>query len=288
METTVRRTCRVGAHGGGFCPRKGLCLRNPARRAGSAKRTQAGVAGRSARERPSRIARSGRSPGRPPKPSAREAHAHRLDRSRGQLRAGAATDVRLALPTTAPGGLAGNTRRKTTPVRGVRAPCARAAVPPGFPPPRGRCAPRKSGRASPNALSVLLRRLLGRGIAPAARRRAGCCRLVRSSVAGRRRLWPQADRRRRRGQGGAALVPFFGSFLGQARKELAVGRLPTGPPSPGRNIQNSRRSTTDNLRRSPSGKSKTAVGRLPTSPSAHWAENLKPPPGRDPANPTAR
>ena len=51
---------------------------------------------------------------------------------------------------------------------------ARAAVPPGFPPPHGRCAPRKSGRASTNALSVLLRRLSGRGIAPAARRQAGC------------------------------------------------------------------------------------------------------------------
>ena len=162
-----------------------------------------------------------------------------------------------------------------------------AASPRSFPPPRGRCAPRKSGRASPGVLPVRFRRLAGRGIAPAARRVAGYCTPVRSSVAGRRRLWPQANRRRRGGQGGAALVPFFGSFLGQARKELAVGRLPTGPPSPGRNIQNSRRSTTDNLRRSPSGKSKTAVGRLPTSPSAHWAENLKPPPGRDPANHTA-
>ena len=87
--------------------------------------------------------------GRGAAPPPREAHAHRLDRSRGQLRAGATTDVRLALPTTEAGGLAGDTRRKTTPVPGVRAPCARAAVPPGFPPPRGRCAPRKSGRASP-------------------------------------------------------------------------------------------------------------------------------------------
>ncbi|MFR9190963.1 MAG: hypothetical protein ACLVL7_12615, partial [Anaerotruncus massiliensis (ex Togo et al. 2019)] len=59
-----------------------------------------------------------------------------------------------------------------------------------------------------------------------------------------------------------------GSFLGQARKELAVGRLPTGPPSPGRNIQNSRRSTTDKLCRSLSGKSKAAVGRPPASYTA--------------------
>ena len=49
-----------------------------------------------------------------------------------------------------------------------------AAKPRSFPPPRGRCAPRKSGRASPEALPVRFRRLAGRGIAPAARRRAGC------------------------------------------------------------------------------------------------------------------
>ena len=132
-----------------------------------------------------------------------------------------------------------------------------AASPRSFPPPRGRCAPRKSGRASPGVLPVRFRRLAGRGIAPAARRVAGYCTPVRSSVAGRRRLWPQANRRRRGGQGGAALVPFFGSFLGQARKELAVGRLPTGPPSPG-------------------GISKTAVGRLPTTSAARRAANPRP------------
>ncbi len=72
--------------------------------------------------------------------------------------------------------------------------------------------------------------------------------------------------------GAQPLVPFFGSFLGQARKELAVGRLPTSPsahwaeylkpPRGGtRQLRRSmsgmpkgrRRSTTDNLRRSPSG-----------------------------------
>ena len=53
-----------------------------------------------------------------------------------------------------------------------------AAKPRSFPPPRGCCAPRKSGRASPNALPVRFRGLAGRGIAPAARRRAGCCKLV--------------------------------------------------------------------------------------------------------------
>ena len=51
---------------------------------------------------------------------------------------------------------------------------------------------------------VRFRGLVGRGIAPAARRLAGCCTPVRSSVAGRRRLWPQANRRRRGGQGDLA------------------------------------------------------------------------------------
>ena len=99
-----------------------------------------------------------------------------------------------------------NLRRKTTPVYGrSRAPRACAAKPRSFPPPRGRCAPRKSGRASPKrTLPVRFRRLAGRGVAPVARRLAGCCRLVRSSVTGRRRLWPQANRRRRGGQGDLA------------------------------------------------------------------------------------
>ena len=47
---------------------------------------------------------------------------------------------------------------------------------------------------------VRFRGLAGRGIAPAARRLAGCCRLVRRSAAGHRRLWPKANRRRRGGQ----------------------------------------------------------------------------------------
>ena len=64
-----RRPTGGGAGGKGIWP-QAILIENPARRAGSAKRTQAGVAGRSARERPSRVARSGRSPGRPPKPLA--------------------------------------------------------------------------------------------------------------------------------------------------------------------------------------------------------------------------
>ena len=106
-----------------------------------------------------------------------------------------------AHPTTEAGWLAKTTRRKTTPGTGVRALCARArrsrAV---FCLPVVRCERNKSGRASPNALPVRYRRLSGRGIAPAARRLVGCCRLFRSSVAGRRRLWPKANRRRRGGQ----------------------------------------------------------------------------------------
>ena len=110
-----------------------------------------------------------------------------------------------------------------------------AAKPRSFPPPRGRCAPRKSGRASPGALPVRYRRLSGRGIAPAARRRAGCCRLGRSSVAGRRRLWPKANRRRRGGQGGEAPRALLW-FLSWASKKGTRCR-----------------STTDNLLRSMSG-----------------------------------
>ncbi|GKH47895.1 hypothetical protein CE91St45_24570 [Oscillospiraceae bacterium] len=84
--------------------------------------------------------------------------------------------------------------------------------------------------------------------------------------------------------GAQPLAPFFGSFLGQARKELAVGRPPTNcaarradnlrPPSVDyrqtlpldeRVIQACRRSTTDKLRRSMSGK--------PKNPPRRAAEN---------------
>ena len=66
----------------------------------------------------------------------------------------------------------------------VRPARACAAKPRSFPPSRGRCAPCKSGRASPEARPVRYRSLSGRGIAPAARRLAGCCTPVRSSVDG--------------------------------------------------------------------------------------------------------
>ena len=105
-----------------------------------------------------------------------------------------------------------------------------AAKPRSFPPPRGRCAPRKSGRASPDALPIRFRRLTGRGIAPAARRLAGCCRLVRSSVTGRRRLWPQANRRRRWGRRGAAPRALLW-FLSWASKKGTRCRSTTDRPS---------------------------------------------------------
>ena len=132
-----------------------------------------------------------------------------------------------------------------------------AAKPRSFPPPRGRCAPRKRGRASPGALPVRFRRLIGRGIAPAARRPAGCCRLVRSSVAGCRRLWPKANRRRRWGsQGRSPSCPFLVPFLGKQERNSPSVDYRQVPPPTGRKISNHSRGGTRQLRRSLSGKSK--------------------------------
>ena len=115
-----------------------------------------------------------------------------------------------------------------------------AAKPRSFPPPRGRCAPRKSGRASPEAPPVRFRGLAGRGIAPAARRLAGCCRLVRSSVTGRRRLWPQANRRRRGGQGDlAAGHPY--------RESGPQGRVRVADSSRGRGAERPRLRSADRV-----------------------------------------
>ena len=100
-----------------------------------------------------------------------------------------------------------------------------AAKPRSFPPPRGRCAPRKSGRASPEALPVRFRRLAGRGIAPAARQLAGCCTPVRSSV----KRAPQG-----RSPSCPSLVPFLGK---QERNSLSVDYR-QAPPLPERQIQN--------------------------------------------------
>ena len=62
-----RRPTGGGAGSQGIWP-QAILIENPARKAGSAKRTQAGAAGRSARERPSRVARSGH----PPKASSQD------------------------------------------------------------------------------------------------------------------------------------------------------------------------------------------------------------------------
>ena len=149
-----------------------------------------------------------------------------------------------------------------------RAPRACAAKPRSFPPPRGRCAPRKSGRASPGALPVRFRRLSGRGIAPAARRLAGCCRLVRSSVTGRRRLWPKANRRRRGGQGGMAPCGFFPPFLVRTRNGAACrGGTRQSPPPKAAPIKHPEGARTKALRPL-GGISKTAVGRPPTTSAA--------------------
>ena len=53
---------------------------------------------------------------------------------------------------------------------------------------------------------------------------------------GRRRLWPQANRRRRGGQGGTAPCGFFPPFLVRTRNGVAAGRLPASPPPLGREI----------------------------------------------------
>ena len=185
------------------------------------------------------------------------------------------------LPTDEAGWLAGDTRRKTTPVPGVRALCARArqsrAV---FRLPVGDASEIKAAVPPPSAFPVRLRRLAGRGIAPAARRLVGCCRLVRSSVAGRRRLWPQANRRRRWGSRGHSPLRFLFPISCPYKK---WGRLPgrdpaisaaeggtykaprrsankSPPPTGRKSLRDRRRSTTGKLRRSVSGKSKAAAG----------------------------
>ena len=127
-----------------------------------------------------------------------------------------------------------------------------AAKPRSFPPPRGRCAPRKSGRASPEALPVRFRRLAGRGIAPAARRRAGCCTPVRSSVDGApptlaagqseaalgvKGIWPQAilieNPAHRAGSAKRTQAGVAGRSARERPSRVArSGRSPGRPPKP--------------------------------------------------------
>ena len=185
-----------------------------------------------------------------------------------------------ALPTTHTGWLAGDARRKTTPVPGVRALCARArrsravfrlpvgaarhakaAVPPrahfrygSGDLPAEALRPRRGGGRDAVHPSVhpwqgaadFGRRPTGggagvAGIWPQAilvenpARRAGSAKRTQAGAAGRSaRERPSRVARSGRSPGRPPkpLVPFFGSFLGQARKELAVGRLPTSSAAP--------------------------------------------------------
>ena len=122
------------------------------------------------------------------------------------------------------------------PNRGTEGSATKERRPPGGAPSRF------CRRISPKAFRTRFRRLTGRGIAPAARRLAGCCKLVRSSVTGRRRLWPQANRRRRGGQGGAAPCGFFPPFLVRTRNGAARrGGTRQAPPLHERQIQACRR-----------------------------------------------
>ena len=156
-----------------------------------------------------------------------------------------------AHPTTEAGWLAGDPRRKTTPVSGVRALCARAR--------QSRAVFRLPVGAARHAKAAVPPRTHsqygpGDSQAEALRpRRGGWRDAVHLSVhpwTGRRRLWPKANRRRRGGQGGAAPRALLW-FLSWASKKGTRCR-----------------STTDKLRRSMSGRSKTAVGRPPTNSAA--------------------
>ena len=109
------------------------------------------------------------------------------------------------LPTTAAGRLGKTARRKTTPVPGVRAPCARAR--------QSRAVFRLPVGAARHAKAAVPPRKLfryGSGDSPAEAlrpRRGGRQDAVGLSAdpwTGRRRLWPQANRRRRGGQGDLA------------------------------------------------------------------------------------
>ena len=203
-----------------------------------------------------------------------------------------------ALPTTHTGWLAGDTRRKTTSVPGVRAPCARAR--------RSRAVFRFLVGAARHAKADVppqTRSRYGSGDSPAEAlrpRRGGGRDAVGLSAdpwTGRRRLWPQANRRRRGGQGDlAAGHPYRESGpqgrvreadssrgRGAERPRAAVARsalraqpgqaaqAPCGffPPFLVRTRNGAAcRGGTRQLRRSPSGKSKTAAGRPPANDTA--------------------
>ena len=75
----------------------------------------------------------------------------------------------------------------------------------------GKCG--KIVRASPNALRVRFLRLSGRGIAPAARRLAGCGTLVRSSVSRAPPTWAEGQPEAAWGSRGSPLAVSFPYFL---------------------------------------------------------------------------
>ncbi len=112
-----------------------------------------------------------------------------------------------------------------------------AAKPRSFPPPRGRCAPCKSGRASPGAFPVRFRRLAGRGIAPAARRQAGCCKLVHSSVDGAPPTLAAGQPEAARGSRGRSPLRLLSPISCPYKKwGRPPGRDPATPPLPERQI----------------------------------------------------
>ena len=133
-----------------------------------------------------------------------------------------------ALPTTEAGWLAGDTRRKTTPVPGVRALCARAR--------RSRAVFRLPVGAARHAKAAVPPRKhfrYGSGDSPAEalRPRRGGGRDAVSPFAdpwtGRRRLWLKANRRRRWGRRDLAAGHPYRESGPQGR---VAWRLPTGNP----------------------------------------------------------
>ena len=161
-----------------------------------------------------------------------------------------------ALPTTHTGWLAGDARRKTTPVPGVRTLCVRAR--------RSRAVFRLPVGAARHAKAAVPPRThfrygTGDSRAEALRLRRGGGRDAVSPFAdpwtGRRRLWPKANRRRRWGRRGEAPRALLW-FLSWASKKGTRCRSTTDKlrRSMSGKSKDRRRPTTDILLRSPSGK----------------------------------
>ena len=172
-----------------------------------------------------------------------------------------------ALPTTHTGWLAGDPRRKTTPVPGVRARCARAR--------RSRAVFRLPVGAARHAKAAVPPRAhfrygSGDSRAEALRPRRGGRRDAVSSFThpwtGRRRLWPKANRRRRWGSRGHSPLRLLSPISCPYKKwGRPPGRDPAAPPLHERHIQNRRRSAADKYRRSLSGTSNLIMISIPQS-----------------------